>query len=373
MTSSILLALSTAVLTLPANSSLPVAQLEQAVQTFVAAKHVPGVQVAVRDQDGQRWSAGFGWSDLENKVLVTPQTSFRLASVSKTLTSAAVMRLAEQGKIDLDKEIQTYCPAFPVKPWPITVRQLLNHTAGVRHYKDDAEYNSTKAYASVVDGLSVFKDDPLLFQPGTKFFYSTFGYCVLGCAVEGASGKDFGAALEDLVLAPAGMTATRIDSVHDLIPHRALGYVLAADGKTITNSDLADTSYKIPGGGIVATADDLVSFGASFLAPGFLRTDTVQAMWSLQTPGTGEAEGYGLGWILGTRNGLREVFHTGAQQRVSTVVYLLPDEGRVVAVFANLEDAESLDLARQLADVLAGRHAETLERFTRPWFERIKS
>lgn len=357
-------------------AELPVEQLRKAVSEWQAAKGVPGISVSVRTLDGAAWAQGFGAADLENAVAVTPESRYRLASVSKTISAITALRLAEQGKVDLDERIQTYCPAFPDKSGRITLRLLLGHRAGVRHYKDDAEIGSTKHYASTVDALAMFKDDPLVAEPGARFEYSTFGYTLIACALEGATHKDFVTLVRELVWEPAGMTGARADDVFDLIPHRTYGYVKKDDG-TLRNSDLADTSYKIAGGGMVATADDLTRFAQALIGGKLVGAETTRTMWAEQTPATGEATGYGLGWILGARDGMREVFHTGSQQRVSTVVYMLPDLGVAVAVLSNLEDSKAASLARRLADIILGRDKgadgyETPE-LAAPWYERVKS
>ena len=146
------------------------------------------------------------------------------------MTAVAVLQLVERGAIDLDAPIQKYVPSFPEKPWPVTARLLLGHLGGVRHYRDD-EPTNTRSYANATEGLAFFKDDPLVVEPGTRFLYSTYGYNLLGAAVEGVSGKPFIEALKEGVLDPAGMVSTRVDEVAPLIPNRAQGYVRLPSGE----------------------------------------------------------------------------------------------------------------------------------------------
>src|SRR6476659_10586026 len=126
------------------------AQIEAAVSKFMAAKHIPGVSVAVVDNGKFVWSSGFGMADLENFVPATSSTLYRLASISKPLTAVAAMQLSESGKLNLDAPVKTYCPAFPQKEWPITTRQVLAHLGGIRHYRadsqDDSEVGNTKHF-----------------------------------------------------------------------------------------------------------------------------------------------------------------------------------------------------------------------------------
>ena len=168
-------------------------QIEKAASSFMAANSVPGISAAVV-QDGELvWSAGFGMADLENSVPATSFTLFRLGSISKPITATAILQLSERGKLELDAEVQKYCPAFPKKEWPITTRELLGHLGGIRHYnpdgKGDIPEDSAKHFSSMEDSLQIFAGDALVAKPGTKFHYSTYGYTVLGCVLEGAASE----------------------------------------------------------------------------------------------------------------------------------------------------------------------------------------
>src|SRR5712691_1056202 len=231
-------------------------KIEKAISAQMSRLGIPGLSVAVVVDHKLRWSNGYGLADVENFVPAKAATAYRLGSISKPITAAAVMQLVERGKLDLDAPIQKYCPAFPAKQWPVTARLLLGHLAGVRHYKDDSEFASTRHYNSVVEGLDMFKNDPLLFEPGTKYSYTTHGFAVLGCAVEGASGMSFPDYERENVFKPAGMDRIRVDNVFDIIPNRAQGYQKTQSGE-LRNSGLADTSYKIPGGGFVSAVGDV--------------------------------------------------------------------------------------------------------------------
>ena len=325
----------------------------------MSQQSIPGLSVAVVTDHKLRGSHGYGLADVENYVPAKTGTVYRLGSISKTITAIAVMQLAEQGKLNLDAPIQTYCPAFPQKQWPVTARLLLGHLAGVRHYKSDAEYASTRHFNSVVEGLEVFKDEPLLFEPGTKYTYTTHGYTVLGCAVEGASGMKFADYVRAKIFTPAGMARIRVDEVAEIIPNRAQGYVKAADG-TLRNSGLADTSYKLPGGGFCSTVEDLAQFAIAVQTGVLVKQETLAQMWTKQKTRDGKETGYGLGWGLSEHGSLKEVGHGGAQQRVSTYLYMIPEKGLAVVVMANMENVGgSLNkLSRQIADILLAPQAQ---------------
>jgi CubicO group peptidase (beta-lactamase class C family) len=310
------------------------------------------MSVAVAEGGELRYAAGLGFADVENEVAATPDTVYRLASVGKPMTAIAALQLAERGQLDLDAPAWRYCPGYAPKPWPVTSRQLLCHQGGVRHYRP-AEMAQTRHFSSVTHGLVLFGDDPLEFEPGTAVLYSTFGYCLLGCAVEGASGLTFLEALRTQVFEPAGMTATQADDAGVLIPRRAPGYRRSFTG-ALVNSGMTDTSYKVPGGGLCGTAPDVARFGAALLAGRLLSPASLRALLTGQKVRSGRLTGYGLGLTVGQRNGHREAWHTGGQERVSTVIYLGTESGVVVALLSNLEGVQPqlLAAARRVADLV---------------------
>jgi CubicO group peptidase (beta-lactamase class C family) len=231
-----------------------IVRIESAIGAYQAANHVPGLSVALVIDGRPGWSRGFGLADVENAVPATASTAYRSASIGKTMTATAAMRLVEAGRLDLDADIRRYCPAFPVKPWTITVRHLLSHQSGIRHYggpRDREEQASTVHYADVVDAMAPFKDDALLFQPGTRFGYSTYGYDVLGCVLQGAAGAPFLDVMRTQVWQRAGMRATRDDDPAALVDRRAAGYVLV-DG-AVRNAPHVDMSNRMPAGGYLTT------------------------------------------------------------------------------------------------------------------------
>ena len=314
---------------------------------------VPGVAVAVVAREQLVWSAAFGEADLENDVPVRTDTMFRLASVSKPITATAVLQLAERGRLDLDAPVQRYVPAFPEKPWPVTSRLLLAHLGGLRHYRE-GEFGSTRRYLSASEALGIFADDPLAHEPGTRFLYTSYGYNLLGCAVEGASGQPFLDYLRANVFEPAGMFTARDDDTLALIPHRAQGYVKSAMGE-LRNSALADTSNKVPGGGLCATVEDVARFAMALQGGVLLGKDSLGRMLARQKTKDGKPVGYGLGFFLTERDGVKEAWHTGGQQRVSNVLYLQPERRVAVVLLTNLEGIgpQLTDLARDIAAVVA--------------------
>jgi serine beta-lactamase-like protein LACTB, mitochondrial len=357
VTAGLVLWLATATARAQSPAHLPaatIASIEKAVTTEMSKQDIPGLSLAVVTDHELRWSDGYGLSDVENFVPAKASTVYRLGSISKPVTATAVMQLVERGKLDLDAPVQRYCPAFPNKPWPITSRELLGHLGGIRHYnekEEGAEY--TTHFDSVASGLSVFKDDPLIAEPGTQFHYSSFGYNLLGCVVEGASGQSFVDYIRQNIFIPAGMDHMQVDNVFALIPNRARGYMRDKDGN-LHNSELMDSSYKIPSGGLCSTAVDLAKFAIAIETGKLLKPETLAEMFTSGKTRDGKETGYGFGWGIGKLNGTRVVAHGGGQSGVSTHLLLLPEKGIAVAAMCDLEGGNVSALTRDVAEILLG-------------------
>lgn len=334
--------------TLPADR---VAEIEALVRAEMARQKIPMVTAAIAWRGRLAWSGAYGYADLENKVRATPDTVHRLGSISKPITAVAALQLYEAGKLDLDAPVQQYVPEFPEKEAPITVRLLLCHQSGIRHYQNREEVDSTRHYEGITPALGIFAADPLVAVPGTTFSYTTYGYNLLGAVVERAAGMPFMSYLTERVFAPTGMLTARDDHPYAIIRNRARGYALTEEGE-LRNCNLADTSNKVPGGGMVSTATDLIRFALAVRDGKLLRPSTVELMWTPQKLSDGKATEYGLGWFVREAGGRKLVLHSGGQQGTSTVLALLPGDGVAVAVLTNLERAELGPLLQGILQVL---------------------
>lgn len=333
-------------------------RIQQLISQKMAADQIPGASVAIMVDHELVWSRGYGLADVENYVPATEHTAYRSASIGKTITATAVMHAVERGLIDLDAPIQRYCPAFPAKSRPVTTRQLLAHTSGIRHYggpDNEAELFSAVHYDDVQASLKVFAADSLLHAPGARHTYSTYGYNVLGCVLEGAGGTDFMSYLQRHIFQPAGMTATQVDDPSAIIPGRAAGYRRDSTGRLL-NARYVDMSNKIPAGGYITTAEDLVRFAAAFMDDRLVKADTRASMLTPQKTNDGEVFGYGLGWGLFPGEdwyGEKEAFHGGQTPGVSGMLYLLPGRHFAVAILMNLESVGGrVELAAEIAKVV---------------------
>ena len=332
------------------------------VASYVSDHHVPGLSVAVVDRGRVILTRGYGLADVENSVPATADTVYRIASISKSITATAALKLVEAGRLDLDVPIQKYCPGFPRKPWPITTRELLSHQSGIRDYRNEEETVNTKHYSSIKEALTQFASDPLEFEPGTKMKYTSYGYIVLGCVIEGASGTTYDRYMHQAIFEPAQMPATRLDDVFAIIPHRARGYRITASGE-LHNSVFVDVSNKPPGSGINASARDMGNFVAALYSASFVPKAVLDQMLTPATTPDKKPTIYGLGFFLGgplgKYRGLQEAGHGGDQQGVSSVLYLLPERQFGVVILSNLEVQHSsldfIELSRKIFDVASSQ------------------
>ncbi|MCX6577024.1 MAG: serine hydrolase, partial [Candidatus Aminicenantes bacterium] len=189
-------------------------EFEKFAADQMALDRTPGLSIAFMKGDFV-WAQGFGHADLENMVPAKPDSSFRMASVTKTFTAFALLQLVEAGKINLDAEVQTYVPYFPRKKWPVTVRQVLGHLAGISHYKNSAAEEHIKEPKNTREAVAIFQDFDLVAEPGTRYNYSTYGYNLLGAVIEGASGQSYGDYVKSHVFEPLGMDNSRMDNPAD--------------------------------------------------------------------------------------------------------------------------------------------------------------
>jgi len=331
----------------------PYAEAIKAFEEFVAeqmaAEKVPGLSVGFV-KDGFIWAKGFGYADLENMVLAKPESSYRLASVTKTITSIAVLQLVEKGKIDLDAEVQTYVPYFPKKKWPVTVRQLLGHLGGISHYKNYDVEGHLKVYKNTRGALAIFQDFNLVAEPGTRYNYSSYGFNLLGAVIEGASGQSYGDYIKEHIFDPLGLENSRIDDPVELIPNRVRGYRLI-DGD-IKNSEYVDISSRFAGGGTRSTVVDLLKYAQGIFSGKLLKEETWRQMFTSMVLRNQHFTGYGMGWGVRPVRGHFAVSHGGSQPETRTYLLIFPKERFAIALGSNRERLNLIPFLRRLIHLI---------------------
>lgn len=323
-------------------------QITAIVEATLDRPVVTGITIAAGKSGEVVFAKGFGFANIETGEPVNTATKMRAGSVSKVFTTALIGKLLEQGKLDLDTPVQTYVPNFPQKRWPVTVRQMAGHLSGIRHYRGN-EFASTKHYATVGEGLAIFANDPLEYEPNTNSSYSSYAWNLISAALEGTGSTPFLEMMHSQVFAALNMHETQAEDVTKPIPNIATFH--ETNGSRTTVAPFVDNSYKWAGGGFVGTASDMARFGLAHLKPGYLKAETLAVLTSEQKTRSGEATGFGIGWMTAgnmdrrvERAGMTELssnyseklmWHSGGSMGAVALLLVDPAEESVVALMAN--------------------------------------
>ncbi len=348
-------------------------------RALVAEEKLPGLSLAVAVDGEIVWAEGFRWADMEHESPVTPSTLFRVGGISKTITAAAVGMLSEQGRLNLDAPVQRYVPSFPEKEWPITTRQLMAHTAGIRPYRGEGGIFRGSCNDDA-ERLEIFADESLRYRPGTESRYSTYGWALVGAVVAAAANEPYLDFIRRKILAPLGMESTVPDiaehtepgSAHFYYPRRMLNPRYG-----VHDAPTVDLSCHLPAVGFLSTPSDLVRFAAAMMGGALLDPITVEQLQTplrLESEESTESAGQALGWsvasiplgsdgaptrIVGQGLGKAvvrrplSVTTVGGQVAGATASLLtVPDHRIAIAVVTNVSGAENVSvLATRLADV----------------------
>lgn len=325
---------------------------DEYLNEYLTIKNVPSISAGLLEQDKITWLNAFGKADLENNVFVSTASLYRIASISKTITAVAVLQLWERGLVSLDTDARTYIPTFPVKKYKFTIRQLLNHTSGIRNYKD-GEFDSKKYFASTEEAIKLFAYDSLNFEPGTKYEYTTLGYSLLAAIVENVTKTSFGNYLRNNIFLPAGMNSIMIDKQQEIIPNRVSGYEKNAENK-IVNAPLADLSVKVAGGGLLSTAKDLLLFAKAILENKLIKQSTLDMMIRRSRLKSGKEIDYGLGISLTFENdSLKYISHNGSGTGFSSMLLIDVKQKNASVHLINIRDRNLGAPAKDLLEMMS--------------------
>lgn len=345
-----------------------------------AGSPMPGLSFAVADGDGVIWSRAFGKVDLEFDIAATPEHLFRLGSVSKAVTATVAARLVTSGLLELDAPIAYWLPDLPAHHRATTMRQLLTHRGGVRHYLPrDLDRQApggaitSRAYTTRDEILALFIDDPLVAPVGSEVSYSSFGYSLASIVMEAAAGTDFICLIMDEIALPFGLATLAADDVSAIVPLRASGYHTAREMEMIwatmpgatgsatapfANVALSNPAFCWAGAGLLMSMPDLALFGAAHLDGPKARINRAQRelLFTPLTEKSDRSPPLGLGWRV-DRDAKQRLrwHHAGATPggRASLVIY--PDLGLSIAFASNVMTApgDVLGPSSELADAFA--------------------
>ena len=330
-------------------------KVDDFVRAAMQKQHVPGVAVAVVRDGKVIKSAGYGMANLELNVAATPDTVFKIGSVSKQFLSAGIMLLVQDGKLSLDDKISKFLDGTPDTWKDITIRHLLTHTSGL--VREAPGFNPLKVQSDA-DVIKTAYGVPLVFKTGDKWQYCNVGYFSLAEIIHKVSGKPWGDFLTERVFAPLGMNSTRTTTITDLVQNRANGYAWAK-GKYQN----ADVYFALrPSGAFLSTVNDLAKWDAALYTDKFLTKATRDQMWAPVKLNNGETYPYGFGWQLEPAGNHRQVRHGGSLPGFRAEFTRLVDDKLSVIVLTNGDGANAASIAagiadRYIPDVLPNRSA----------------
>lgn len=329
------------------------------LKSLYSNNKIPSISAAVGVNGGLVWSGTIGYADLDEKILANSDTRYRIGSISKSITAAAVMRLSEKGVIDVDSAFNTYVKDFSAADAEYTIKHLLSHQAGIRHYaKGFSENYNMKEYPSTKAAAAIVENDALLFSPGSGFNYSTYGYNLLALAMESATSLSLEELMTRDVFSPIGMNLTHFDNAHS--PNNensAKPYLLIGD--SLLGAPAADLSDRYAGGGYISTPTDLVKFGNALMGSVFLTDQSKAVLWTPVPLAKGpmNPEYYALGFRVGQDDLGRFVHHGGVSIGGYSFLVIYPDLGMVVAFVSNYTPMESSfnrgEEARKLVNIFS--------------------
>ncbi len=340
-------------------------QIEEIINDEIAKQELIGVAIGVVNNGQIAYTKGHGYADRARKKAVTLDSKFRWASMSKSLTSIAALKLWENGKLDLEKDINNYVSNFPKKG--VNMKYLLQNQGGIGHYSEmdkdypnwdrlRISYPSDQAYSAYLS-VNIFKDAPLQYTPGRQYMYSTFGFNLAGAAIETAGKnaykKGYVALVDEYIARPLGMTTLAPDYKFGSSAAEVQGYYKNNSGEIIQRND-DDISWKLPGGGFHSTIGDLTKFVHGLINKKILKSATYDMAWAKQNQQdeNGSVTNYGYGFGVNGSGANLRVWHSGSQTKVKTLYFCYPNQGVGVAIMCNSEWANTWIIADRILKVL---------------------
>ncbi len=347
--------------------------VDSVANAAVSEHRTPGVSIAIVRNGRTVLAKGYGFADLENDVAATPQTVYRIGSVTKQFTAAAIMRLKEQGKLSLDDTLQKFFPNYPAQGNRVTVRNLLNHTSGIRSFTSmGPKWERLERLDMPPDSmLALFAPEPFDFKPGEKWRYDNSGFFLLGMIIEKVSGKTYAQYLQDEFFTPLHLTGSYYCDQAPLIKHRAQGYA-PRPGGTFTNATPLSMTQPYAAGSLCSTVTDLATWTTALSSGKVVSPASYMLMTTPDTLNDGKRLTYGFGLSIGTLGGHRQVEHNGGINGFISELHHYPDDSLITVVLTNVEGNVAPALERLVARRALGIvdrpavpiSAAALERFT---------
>lgn len=326
-----------------------------ALSKSMLSRPVAGISIAVSRHGQVVFARGYGIANLEHSIAVSPETVFHICSISKNILAAVLLQLVDEGKLKLDDDVTKYVPEAPVHGRHVTVRQLLNHTSGIYSFTSLPEAENNERLDLTHDQvLSLIRDQPFDFEPGTSWRYDNSGSYLAGIVVERITRQEYGVYVREHVFKPLGMSSASMCDARMVVPRLASGYEV--DHGALVNASLMSWKLPFAAGAICATATDLVKWQAALDNGRILSASSLRLMRTPTTLADGTKIDYGLGTRLGSLQGHRVLGHTGSGGGYNAGLESFPDDGLTIAVLMNTGNAAapSMILTTAIARAVLG-------------------
>ncbi len=309
-------------------------KIDAKIRELITSRRVPGAAFAWVKDGKIVFEKGFGFADLKSKKKVTPNTVFKLASLTKQFTAAIILQLMDEGKLKLDDPISLYVPKTPETWNRITIRQLLNHTSGIKNYTEMDRFGKlTNTPTDEAGFLQLVGGEPLDFEPGTRFHYSNSGYFLLGLIAEHVTGKPMATLTSDRIFKPLGMDHTRLMQSSEVVPGLATGYDALDSGPRETSP--IDMSWPFTAGGMASTVDDVAKWDAALYSDKVLPQAIWKQAWAPGKLSDGTSIQYGFGWVIGKINQAEIVEHAGDINGFNADILRIPSKKLTLITLCN--------------------------------------
>lgn len=325
----------------------PTPRMQQIIASYVGDKFFMGSVLVVKDGH-TLIDQGYGSADLEWNIPNSPSTKFRLGSITKQFTAASILLLQERGKLSIDDPVSKYMPDAPAAWSKITIYNVLTHTSGIPSFTGFSDYRTTEwKDTTPTELVARFRDKPLDFEPGSKFFYSNSGYVLLGYLIEKISGQSYADFLQKNIFTPLNMQDTGIDSNAAILPQRAQGYRRTPHG--IEHDGYISMTIPFSAGALYSTTGDLLKWEQGLFGGKVLRPESLAKM---TTPFKSD---YAFGLVVRTVNGHKLVTHGGGIEGFNTSLNNYPDDKLTIVVLGNLTGGAPDQIAANLGKVALGQ------------------
>jgi CubicO group peptidase (beta-lactamase class C family) len=327
-----------------------VSYVDSVANAAVAQHRTPGVSIAIVKHGKTLLAKGYGYADLENDVPATAASVYRIGSITKQFTAAAIMRLVEQGKLSLDDTLRKFLPDFPTQGNRVMIRHLLNHTSGIKSYTSlGPKWQRLMRLDLEPDSVvALFANEPFDFKPGERWSYDNSGYFLLGMIIEKISGKSYAQYVKDELFTPLGLTSTIYCDQASIIKHRAHGYESRPNGEFINAAPLSMTQ-PYAAGALCSTIGDLVAWTAALSSGKVVSPASYKQMTTPLTLNDGKPLTYGFGLGIGALRGHRQVSHNGGINGFISELHHYVDDSVVTVVLTNVQNGTAPQLEKLIA------------------------